>query len=335
MARASKKNRVEKVLKMVQNKDSAERLLQVLLADGDNDLWGDRSYRRKYAEQVVALGRYFEQDTAFGFLTDMSEVDYFLRFQKSGGNCFLHAPCVLASYLAQKSGADNPFPVDVSKYVRHSFSDTQLYNYVVKDEGGYAQDILSEMVCILGKDSEDKGLTMYGPYDVRHDPEFDLESKLKNRGPALVHNFDVYKEFQNASVAGLGSESKLGFVQFDGKSAEQTQATFLELAGPTGEELEGEISSILAKMAAKAESQKGQADLKPKNIFEEEKLEDDSQVSEGEASLDSSLDDFLDDSHAFERNDGGRPCHDSDWWTARREETISIIPELVGEHAVC
>jgi hypothetical protein len=112
-----KKERKKMVKEMIKDENgNSKRLLQVLEANGDNDLTHQPEYQDQYAYLRISLKRYFDRPNTFGFLPDMSNAKYYFRFQNHG-NCFLQAPCVMAAYLAQKkNGIDGcAFPVDVSK----------------------------------------------------------------------------------------------------------------------------------------------------------------------------------------------------------------------------
>lgn len=107
-------------------------MLQILKVEGDNDL--SKEAHNHYIASCRVIVQYFQQDGAKGFVTDMSTITYYLRQQRYG-SCFLQPSCVLISYLVQAHGKKLP-PPDGSKLVRHSFSDDQLFEYVVEDTGG-------------------------------------------------------------------------------------------------------------------------------------------------------------------------------------------------------
>lgn len=120
----------------------------------------------------------------------MSKFEYFSRAQDCG-NCFVVAPSTAMSCLGQKHGIDKiRYPVDISKYGRAVYTDSELYDYVVKDSGGFAAEIFQHMVYTIGG----------GPLNtLTH--EFLVENKLQLKqylvkyGPILINAFDTHKNF--------------------------------------------------------------------------------------------------------------------------------------------
>jgi hypothetical protein len=226
---ACRKNNVEKMI--FGSKDASVRLLRVIDALGDKDLTitADRDDCDFYRRYGVTLQRYFQQEGAFGFLPDMTEAKYFYRFQKCG-NCYLQGPCVMVAYLAEKYGIADPCPVDVSKLVRHSFTDDKLYSYVVEDAGGSSIGILKQLLRTI-LDESNPPVDSYSAGTVR-ESTFPLEGLVAKYGPALVSTFVVHNRFGNYSLTKTGNERKKGYVQFDG--ATRTQGKFVELTAPEG-----------------------------------------------------------------------------------------------------
>ena len=122
MMEAGTKNRIRKAI------------TQVIALTGDNDLSSEESYRHHYIRTCLSLHRYFQQTGAVGFMTDMSSLTYYLRMQ-TFGSCFLQAACVAMCYLLQACGKQVP-PSNASRLIRHHFTDEQLTQYVVADNGG-------------------------------------------------------------------------------------------------------------------------------------------------------------------------------------------------------
>ena len=266
MARKPKKKRVECILRMIEVQEASDRLLQVVKADGDNDLSRDSAYMRRYAELVIALRRYFRLSGSFGFVPDMDEVLYFFRFQNSG-NCFLLGVCVMASYLAQKSGGEtSPYPVDASKFIRHSFSDERLYSYVVKDSGGEAVKEMNKLVCALSGKTK-SNMETFSAAKVRNDPDFHLEHELEIQGPGLVNGFAVHKNFEDATCFPKESESKIGIVQFDGASIKRTNGEFMPLEAPDGVDEQDEIEAAVSELENRLQSLSGANAVRTTNLF--------------------------------------------------------------------
>ena len=172
-----------------------------------------------YKNHVLALKRYFRLEGSFGFLRNMEEAEFYFRFQKSG-NCFLQAPCVMVSYLLQKRAETNKdlcnfSPLDVSRFVRNTFSDGQLRKYVVKDGGGNSIDVLTTVGRRVSGDSWDFRTIVCAREEIRNstDPFF-LQNNMEKYGPGLVARFQVSKYFQRA--AKLNKGDKIGIVRFDG-----------------------------------------------------------------------------------------------------------------------
>jgi hypothetical protein len=200
LAKDEKKLRIEKVKAIIMNRAAKKRLLQVIKFDGDTDLSAKESAKAVYARTVVTLKRYFNHDGTRGFLREMKNAHYYLRMQKSG-NCFLQAPCVLMAYLLQRYGLLNG-PVDLSKLIRASFSDDDLFKYVAKDGGGNSLAILHSLLEGVDPDPSLNTITesMYG-----------IDYYFERCGPALVSHFSVNANFKQGK-----GEGRIGFYQFDG-----------------------------------------------------------------------------------------------------------------------
>jgi hypothetical protein len=248
-----KKKRKLYVKEMIKSDNgNSERLLRVLEANGDNDLSNKPEYRDQYANLRLSLKRYFDLPDTFGFLPDMSDAQYYFRFQKRG-NCYLQAPCVMAAYLKQKNNGNaspnngNASPVDVSKYVRHSFTDAALYDYVVKNDGGQSLAVMTTITCALSNDPS-AHLDTVSAQSVL---ESDLRDIMSKSGPGLVSNFQTHKRFKRPA----DQVDKIGIVQFDGHpSKKEGKPSFIPLGAsvPTEEE-KAEITDEIEIVFANSE----------------------------------------------------------------------------------
>ena len=202
--RRNKDKRIKEINELIEG-DASKRLLQIVEADGDKDLFRDATFFASSVDSCVTLQRYFSQPNSFGFLNDMSKAKYYFRIQRAG-NCYLMAPCVMTAYLAQKRGGaehENCPPVDVSKLVRHSFSDEELYKYVVGDEGGNALHILNKLV-----HGDPTKIYSIPAECVRAMEPGILCGLLKTFGPALVSNFGVNENFEVITSATSAMKEK-------------------------------------------------------------------------------------------------------------------------------
>ena len=115
-------------------KKGGNRIHQVMAVDGDIDLSNQEAYQIHYIRACTSIHRYFQQIGTTGFSRDMSDVTYYFRMQKHG-SCFLQAPCVAMSYVLGVCGQPMP-PSNVSRLVRHHFTDKELMDYVLRHSGG-------------------------------------------------------------------------------------------------------------------------------------------------------------------------------------------------------
>ncbi|CAB9508109.1 expressed unknown protein [Seminavis robusta] len=138
---------------------AVHRLFKLASTDHDEDVTRDRM--NLLVNTKVALKRYFEQEGAFGFLKDTSQAKYFLRIQQQG-NCFMNAPAVFFAYILQfldlyEDGVHGA--VDVAKFIRRSFTDPELYDYVREGSGGNADAVLKTILKpLLGFDATTTGI---------------------------------------------------------------------------------------------------------------------------------------------------------------------------------
>ena len=173
-----------------------DRLLQIVSAEGDIDTFSQNHELYKNVRKTYEL--YLQKEESVGFL-QASEATLFVRHQKDG-NCFLQAPCVLAAYWQQKHGLAEGAPVDVSKFIRHSFTDDQLIEYVIENNGGDSIDVLKKILS--------QKINTFEASELEPRPEL-IEEFLSGNGAGLVSSFKVDSKFANAIA-----KSKLGYVQF-------------------------------------------------------------------------------------------------------------------------
>ena len=138
MRNGSKTDRIAAVKAMLRPA-SRQCILQVMNTDGDTDLSDEEVHRIHYIRACLSIHRYFQQTGATGFFEDTSNVTFYFRVQKHG-SCFLQAPCVAMSYVLSVFGECVP-PTNVSRLIRHHFTDEQLKKYIVDNKGGDSQGI--------------------------------------------------------------------------------------------------------------------------------------------------------------------------------------------------
>jgi hypothetical protein len=254
MSGANKSERVQRVKEIVNNnkEDVAERLLQVLALTGDNDLMFGESidkYTAAYERHVLTLKRYFRLENTVGFLENMDKAKFYFRFRKSG-NCFLQGPCVLVSYLMQKRAEQNKdltdfSPLDVSKYVRHTFSDNMLYEYVVKDSGGKAIEELQTILRHARGEDGDFAILSLPAASLRKESVEWVKDLLQKNGPGLVTKFRCSKVFEQA--ANLNKDNQVGIIRFSNPGS---NGEFVPLSDTGGAEVlkhdEDDIKSTIS-----------------------------------------------------------------------------------------
>lgn len=139
------------------------------------------------------------------------------RVQRSG-NCFVHAPAVLQSYLLQ--GNTSVQVIDICKFARHTFSSEKVSNYIVADGGGNSLDELKTM---LGKKRGKLQVYPYSDNLFKTDWKCQCDNKrqesynrgcpnemyhdLFTHGPILIHCFLTDEAFKakQAMVDGNGN----------------------------------------------------------------------------------------------------------------------------------
>jgi hypothetical protein len=235
MADSKKPERLEKIKKIIGSTPTSEILLRVLEADGDKDVTS--TFPSLYVNNRVVLLHYFKQEGSFGFLPDMKEAVYQFHRQKSG-NCFLHGPSIFLPYLAQSQGVDNFSAVDISKFVRRSFTDEDLYDYVSKDDGGPSVDILETLLKPF-KEIESHRVATTSYSGIKVDTNFDLKKEMGEAGPGLVHGFQTHKNFNGR----LHPTGKTGYLRFNGPN--NAKGHFVEVVGDGKEDIEMELETFL------------------------------------------------------------------------------------------
>jgi hypothetical protein len=125
--------------------------------------------------------------------------------------------------------------VDISKFVRRSFPDEDLYNYVSKDDGGFSVDTLEKLLDPFHVSSAtivacDSGAKV-------HEKGYNLNKLMRDYGPGLVHNFKTHKNFNGKKHPACAT----GYLQFNGPRNARGQ--FVEVL--TREDIEIELESFL------------------------------------------------------------------------------------------
>lgn len=97
------------------------------------------------------------------------------------GLCYIHGPDVLQHYLVSMNSEARVGMIDITKFIRDSFSSKQLEDYIFRDEGGSSFETLSQMLL------PDSIIAVEG---------IELSaSRLRTFGPALVSFFRVHDDF--------------------------------------------------------------------------------------------------------------------------------------------
>ena len=213
---SNSKTRRYVVSQMVQRtKKIRQRMLQILKAAGDVDLSAEKVKQEHYVRTCSTIIRYFQQEGAEGFKSDMSTVTYFLREQQQQMDdpSFLQAPCVAMCYLLQcvrEEGDEVLPPVDGSRLVRDNFFDERLYDLVVKDSGGDSC-VLFKILEKLFFTSEVKGQQEPTCIPARRLPRKDASLAEEIReAPGLVSRFTIPENFK----CDTSTESEPGIVRF-------------------------------------------------------------------------------------------------------------------------
>ena len=180
----------------------------------------------------------------------------------------MHAPCTLMAYLLQHhlGGDIDASPVDLTKFVLHSFSDEELHKYVVIDNGGETTTFLRRLLRNLfsSKDGDNiLCLRTYFPKDYAK-KGFKLKKKLNKHGPGLVSEFKVNKHFKNEER--YENSEKIGFIRFIGRHHKHGQ--FVELPDELeDEELKASVEMTLLQYLKQNTSDDHVATI-PKDLFQ-------------------------------------------------------------------
>eukprot|EP00978_Attheya_sp_CCMP212_P032311 scaffold125554_cov46-Attheya_sp.AAC.3 len=223
----NKQTRVHDTGKLLELGRVRDRMLQVLEVEGDSDISATKC--KHYVASCLVIVRYFQQDGANGFVSDMSTVNYYLREQKYGTSCFLHASCVLISFLVQAYGKEMP-PPDGSKLIRRNFTDNQLSSYIVDDEGGDSIAVF----CLLEKqffdfDDKQRQPSTITCQSLMHPTPHAFCRFLLEQGPGLLAKFKVPSNFK----VNRKGNFKPGYARFTEWGEE---AEFIELEKPSDAE---------------------------------------------------------------------------------------------------
>jgi len=231
----SRLKRIENVNSIIADKEALKRAVRLLDNDGDKDV--TLEFQEQYRTLCKSLTRYFAQPGAFGIPvpTEDEALMYYFRFQTQG-NCFLLAPCIFVSYLMQHRNVANAgAPMDLTKYLRHSFDDVKLHSYLAHDNGGDTVKELEDMLrshCVKPSDSPTPHYLYNLPLDLLQKRKSDcsLEKRLELAGPGIVSDFKVHPNFgkQGCDVSGCG------YMQYSGRY--HAKGKFIRLqAGEAGE----------------------------------------------------------------------------------------------------
>jgi hypothetical protein len=143
--------------------------------------------------------------TSTVFFRDIAPGSDVYRVQLSG-NCFMHAPDVVAHYVVCKNNRSQEAlkeMVDLTAHVLKYFDGGRLWKYVYEDGGGYSKGFLLE---ITGLDEAETFETTAVATTGR-----DVVAKLENFGPALLMRFKVFDGFGGGDQAHthIGREDRL------------------------------------------------------------------------------------------------------------------------------
>jgi len=195
---------------LIESEKARGLLLSIMGAVGDSDQSGKDS-SSMLDNTILAMKRYFRQKnvTTFTENKDDSTSPFFYIRSQSQGNCFLVAGCLMLAYVLQHYQITGGAPIDGTKYIKHSFSDMQLYNYCMHDDGGYSESELRKMVKAI-----DNEFKVYEVILSINSAEFKAKiTKLLNeRGPLLLSSFVCHNHFCSFDPP----NDSVGYVQFVG-----------------------------------------------------------------------------------------------------------------------
>jgi len=221
-----------------------KRMMLVIDAEGDTDVSSTKS--EHYAITCMAIHRYFEQEGARGFLSDMSTLMVYLRNQKYGG-CFFQSPCVCTSYLLQSHGKDLP-PPDASRFIRHNFTDDHLFKYIVEDDGGDSlavYELLEKQ--FFDSDAPSHPMNTVCARSLRNPSFVETLKDWIREGPGLVSIFPCKKFYVRREAVDRkcgGYALRCGYARFTewGQPAE-----FVHLQNPSDEEAKQKQKKLFKK----------------------------------------------------------------------------------------
>jgi hypothetical protein len=212
----NKIQRIGEIRQILGDEESRQRMLDILRVDGDKDCTSER--QDQYKSFCSLVEQYMEQDGSFGFMKNLDKVKYFLRFQNHG-TCYLLAPSMMIAYLLQCLGKDGASPVDVSRFIRHHFTDDELFNYATKDNGGCSAKVLERLLNHFVEDTAsiepnrslcDKLSTA----TIR--AKTDFFASFAKEGPILLSGCRIHSKFQEASLSSECGVVRNGYWRFDG-----------------------------------------------------------------------------------------------------------------------
>ena len=170
-----------------------ERLVNICKTSGD-EILDDDGHTYEYRFHRRALEHYLNESGSVGYLNDIDDMILYLRVQYCG-KCFLIPATTFVCMLGQFKGHNDIEPIDVSKFIRHSFPSDELFTLVYKDSGGYPMTMVLHML------RGSTGKEVREGHFICHD----IDSLQKKRnlhkvtesfskfGPGLVSNFSVPK----------------------------------------------------------------------------------------------------------------------------------------------
>ena len=168
----------------------------------------------------------------------------------------------MAYLLQHHLGDEEASPVDLTKFVRRSFSDKELKKYIVKDNGGKTIDIMEKMLNSLFGNNGEAGITTYC-FNKVAEKKFKLKQLLNDHGPGLVSRFKVHKHFKNEEPK---ISEKIGFMRFIGRHHKHGQ--FVELPDELeDEQRKASIEMTLQKYLSQNISDDHVATV-PKDLFQ-------------------------------------------------------------------
>jgi hypothetical protein len=190
------------------NRGCRERLLQVARSttDGDKDLIAEGQSTEFIENYLRCLLRFFSMEESFGYQENMTDVAFSLCLQ-SWENCFLIAACELVDL---QTHMDLPHPtgkkerLDKSQVARRTMSSDELFEYVIRNNGASALEVLLKLLG-GGRDDEDKLVTIFRfsapTFNTAATIDLDFPRYLQHYGPGLL-SFTVHENLKKATYSG-------------------------------------------------------------------------------------------------------------------------------------